>query len=109
MEGQSKEKADKLFREIIEASKKSFQGIKTNCKIVHVQLREPFQGKAHYYFGSVAAIYTYLPAEVIGIQKESLYNEPLMDGIKYSNKKCTIRLDALKRKPTKRGFNKQKS
>jgi hypothetical protein len=77
--------------------------MKNGCKIVHIQLREPFQGKANYYFGSIAAIYATLPAEVIGIQKNSLYNEPFMDGKEYSNKKCTIRIGTLKRQLTHRG------
>ena len=31
-------------------------------KVVHVELREPYLGKCHYYFGSVSAIYDVLPA-----------------------------------------------
>lgn len=70
-------------------------------KVVHVELREPYRGKNHYYFGSKASIYDTLPKELVGITKESLWNVDL--SVKeYSNKFCIIRLGRLKRKRKKK-------
>ena len=48
--------------------------MKQEFKVIHVELREPYNGKIHYYFGSKAAIYDTLPEELVGIAKESLWN-----------------------------------
>lgn len=71
--------------------------MKQEFKVIHVELREPYNGKIHYYFGSKAAIYDTLPEELVGIAKESLWNVDLSDG-EYSNKHCIIRMGKLKRK-----------
>ena len=39
-------------------------------KVIHVELREPYNGKRHFYFGSIAAIFDELSEEQIGIKKE---------------------------------------
>lgn len=72
-------------------------------KVIHVELKEPFKGKRHYYFGSKAAIYEDLSEDLIGIKKESLWNVDL-DKVEYQNKFCTIRMGSLKRKQTDRGY-----
>ena len=37
-------------------------------KVIHVELREPYNGKRHFYFGSIAAIFDELSEEQIGIK-----------------------------------------
>jgi len=59
-------------------------------KVIHVELKEPYHGKYHYYFGSKAAIYDTLPIQVIGIKLESLWAINL-EQKEYNNKLCTIR------------------
>lgn len=71
-------------------------------KIIHVELKEPFNGKRHYYFGSKVAIYEDLSEDLIGIKKESLWNVDL-DKVEYQNKFCTIRMGFIRRKQTNRG------
>jgi hypothetical protein len=71
-------------------------------KVIHVELKEAYQGEKHYYFGSKAAIYEELPEEIVGIKKESLWNVDMEAG-EYSNRLCTIRLGTLRRKQTARG------
>jgi hypothetical protein len=72
-------------------------------KVIHVELKEPFKGKRHYYFGSKAAIYKYLSEDLIGIKKESLWNVDLKKG-EYQNKFCTIRMGTLGRTQANRGI-----
>lgn len=74
-------------------------------KVIHVELKEPFNGKRHYYYGSKAAIYDDLSEDIIGIKKESLWNVYL-DKVEYQNKFCTIRMGTLRRKQTNRGKRK---
>lgn len=81
--------------------------MKQEFKVIHVELKKPYMGKRHYYFGSQTAIYEELPEEIVGIKKESLWNEDLKAG-EYSNKLCTIRMGTLTRKPTARGRNKER-
>lgn len=76
-------------------------------KVIHVELKKPYLGNTHYYFGSQTAIYGELPEEIVGIKKESLWNVDLEAG-EYSNRLCTIRMGTLRRKQTARGGNKQK-
>lgn len=74
-------------------------------KVIHVELREPYNGKKHYYFGSITAIYDTLPHEVIGVAKETIwkYDLPIKE---YSNRFCTIRMGCLIQKHTARGKRK---
>lgn len=72
-------------------------------KVIHVELREPYNGKRHFYFGSIAAIFDELSEEQTGIKKESLWNVNLSQ-VEYQNKYCTIRMGILRRKETKRGL-----
>lgn len=73
-------------------------------KVVHIELKEPYRDKRHYYYGSKAAIYDELPEEVIGIKKESLWNVDL-EKADYENRLCIIRSGVLRRKATYRGGN----
>lgn len=76
------------------------------AKVIHVELKEPFNGKRHYYFGSKAAIYEYLSEDLIGVKKESLWNVDL-NKVEYQNKYCTIRMGVLTRKQTERGVKRK--
>jgi hypothetical protein len=78
--------------------------MKQEYKVIHIELKEPYNGKRHYYYGSKSAIYEHLPEALIGIKLESLWNIDLdADPEGYSNSLCTIRMGKLRRKPTKRG------
>ena len=59
--------------------------MKQQRKVIHVELREPYNGKRHFYFGSIAAIFDELSEEQIGIKKESLWNVDL-SRVEYQNK-----------------------
>lgn len=61
-------------------------------KIVHVHLKEPYEGKEDYYFGSLRAIYTVLPEVVVGLRYKSLTAKKFS---RYENKRCVIIVDAL--------------
>ena len=78
--------------------------MKQKRKIVHVELKEPFRSRRHYYFGSVAAIYDFLPKDIVGISKESLWNE--QDPERYENKKVIIRYGTILTKESNRGNKK---
>lgn len=71
-------------------------------KVIHVELKRPYKGRKHYYFGSKAAIYEHIPEKYIGIKLESLWNVDLTDN-EYENNYVTIRMGELDRKNTKRG------
>lgn len=68
--------------------------MRSNTKIIHVQLREAYEDKTNYYFGSKAAIYAKLPKEAIGIAYSSLRNINLAEG-PYINDRCVIRQDVI--------------
>lgn len=76
--------------------------MKQQFKVIHVELKEPFDGKRHYYYGSKTAIYEHLSEDIIGIKLESLWNVDL-DKEEYKNRLCTIRMGTLRRKQTLRG------
>lgn len=76
-------------------------------KIVHVELREEYDGKRHYYFGSVAAIYDTLPEDVLGISKVSLWSSPRIEDGVFENKKVIIRFGVIRAKKTNRGGKKE--
>lgn len=63
-------------------------------KIVHVHLKEPYEGKEDYYFGSLRAIYATIPEVVIGLTYKSLTAKKFS---RYENKKCVIIVDEFKR------------
>lgn len=75
--------------------------MKQQRKVIHIELNEPKDGKRHFYFGSVTAIYDTLTKDDIGISKESLWNT-LKDG-EYKNRKATIKKGVILSKQTYRG------
>jgi hypothetical protein len=70
-------------------------------KIIHVELNEPYNGKRHYYFGSITAIYELLPKEVVGVSKETLWN--VLKNGEHIGRKAIIRHDVIHAKQTNRG------
>lgn len=73
-----------------------------NRKVIHVELLKPPQGyQKHYYFGSVAAIQSVLPREVVGVSKEVVWAD-MKDG-EYVGRKAIIRKGELITQSTNRG------
>lgn len=65
-------------------------------KVIHIELRgAPRNGRAHYYFGSKAAIYQTFTAEELGISYASLRNLGNLTEHPYVNRKCIIRQGEL--------------
>ena len=60
--------------------------------VIHLEIK----GVGHFYFGSLAAIYTQFKNDEIGIGYGSLRNCKLSEGNPYENAKCTIRKGVLK-------------
>ena len=50
----------------------NFAQTNATMNIVHVHLHQPHNGENDYYFGSLAAIHEYLPADVVGISANVL-------------------------------------
>lgn len=64
-------------------------------KVFHVELKQPVDGKQHFYFGSKKAVYDVLPSEVVGITYRTLLNCVRLSNGPYENKKCIIRQGIL--------------
>lgn len=69
---------------------------KRNLKVIHVELKESYDGKNHYYFGSKKAIYETLPHEVVGISYQSLRTIGDIRNHPYEGRRCIIRQDILR-------------
>lgn len=69
-------------------------------RVYHVHLREPYNGKQDYYFGSLTAIYVNLPEDVLGVKYTSLKAKKFTG---YENNKCVIKVDQLIRNERKHG------
>ncbi|MDR2286207.1 MAG: hypothetical protein LBE04_01835 [Prevotellaceae bacterium] len=76
--------------------------MKKGLKVIHIELKQQYNGKTHYYFGSKTAVYKHLTVGIIGIKKTSLWNVDL-DEKPYENRLCIIRAGQLYRVPTMRG------
>lgn len=72
-------------------------------KVYHVEMKEPIDGKKHFYFGSQIAIFEVLTVKQVGISYKALSNNYRLLHEPYENKKCIIRLGTLVRKKTERG------
>ena len=70
-------------------------------KVYHVEFLEGEE--KHFFFGSQAAIYDTFTADQLGVTYDYLRGSIDLSNKPYKNKKCIIRLDTLKRKPSKRG------
>ena len=68
---------------------------KKQLKVIHVDLKEPVNGKAHYYFGSKKAIYDVLKHEEVGISYDTLRTKNITPLEPYLGRKATIRQDVL--------------
>ena len=82
--------------------------MKQNRKVIHVELLRPPQGyQKHYYFGSVAAIQSVLPREVVGVSKEVIWADMKED--EYIGRKAIIRKGELITQSTNRGIRKKEA
>lgn len=66
-------------------------------KVVHLHLKEPYNGESDFYFGSLKAIFDTIPHEAINISYKYLTNA-IRDKDLFQNKRCTIRIGYLERK-----------
>jgi len=66
-------------------------------KVIHIELKTPYEGKRHWYFGSKSAVYEKLGKEQLGCTLPTLRTVNLNNG-EYENKKCIIRQGKLHRK-----------
>lgn len=65
-------------------------------------MKEPIDGKRHFYFGSQSAIYDVFSTSQVGISYMALTNKYNLSEKPYENKKCIIRMGELIRKKTER-------
>lgn len=77
--------------------------MKQQRKVIHIELKQPYNGRRNYYFGSVAAIYDTLPTEIVGIGAGGLWNVFSTGNKKYAGRLATIREGRLLSKSTNRG------
>lgn len=70
-------------------------------KIIHVELKEAYEGKRHFYFGSKTAVYDKFDKSILGCTLPTLHTVNLNKG-EYENKKCIIRQGILHRKSSGR-------
>ena len=68
-----------------------------STKVVHVRMKDPFEGQSDFYFGSIKAIYDSIPQDRIGISYKSLTNHGIK-GNRYENSLCSIDIGMMKRK-----------
>lgn len=66
-------------------------------KVIHLHLKEPLNGESDYYYGSLKAIYDYIPQDLIGITYKALTNA-IRGKTDYENKRCTIHIGTMERK-----------
>lgn len=67
-------------------------------RVYHVHLREPYNDKQDYYFGSIVAIYSTIPESVLGVKYTTLTAKKFTG---YENKKCVIKVDEIIRNDRK--------
>lgn len=75
-------------------------------KIVHLTLKEPYNGETDMYFTSIKAIYDIVPKSAMGITYASLINA-LNGKVRYENKMITVRVAELHRKASVKTRNKE--
>lgn len=64
-------------------------------KLVHLHLHRPHNGRAEYYFGSVAAMFDAMNTNIVGVSPQTLRNYRFKDVEFYANKYCTIEIITL--------------
>ncbi len=64
-------------------------------KVFHVELKQPVDGRKHFYFGSKRAIFDVLSHDAVGITYRTLTNCVNLQNGPYENKKCIIRQGEL--------------
>jgi hypothetical protein len=93
-ENREKSSGNELFS--VSLQKHSTQLIMESNKIVHLHLKEPYNEKQDFYFGSLKAIYDCIPEDVVGVKYTSLKSRKCADV--YENRKCVIKIDVIQRK-----------
>ena len=66
-------------------------------KVVHLHLKEPYNGESDFYFGSLKAIFDIIPHDVVSVSYKYLANA-IHGKDQYENKRCIIRIGYLERK-----------
>lgn len=66
-------------------------------KVVHLHMKEPYNGESDFYFGSLKAIFDTVPHEAIRISYKYLTNA-INGKTQFENKRCIIRIGELIRK-----------
>jgi hypothetical protein len=69
--------------------------------IYRVSFKEPIDGKADWFYGSLAAIFTNFTPEEIGCGVRRLWNVKITEERPYRGRKCTITKEHLTRKKHK--------
>lgn len=64
-------------------------------KVFHVEMKEPVDGKRHFYFGSKKAIFERFLHDEVGITYRYFTNCVNLQNGPYENKKCVIRQGEL--------------
>lgn len=64
-------------------------------KVFHVEMKEPVNGKCHFYFGSKKAIFERFSHDEVGITYRYFTNCVKLSNGPYENKKCVIRQGEL--------------
>lgn len=72
-------------------------------KIIHLEFKDKvIDGKNHYYFGSIAALFEMFGKEQLGISRNTLNNKESYS-LPFENKHCIIREGRIHKKKTNRG------
>lgn len=64
-------------------------------KVFHVEMKEPVDGRRHFYFGSKKAIFERFAHDEVGITYRYFTNCVKLSNGPYENKKCVIRQGEL--------------
>ena len=76
--------------------------MKQQRKVIHVELKKPYNGRRNHYFVSVAAIYDNLPLEIVVIGEGALWNV-FCKSDTYTGPLATVRKRKLVTRTTNRG------
>lgn len=80
--------------------KMNFMEEKKERTIIHVELFEPKDGRTHFYFGCLLAVFDFFTAEEVGVTRSKI-QKTAMPPV-YETSKCIIRKSKLISKKNKR-------
>lgn len=72
--------------------------MKIKDTVIHIEFKEPVNGKKHDYFGSISAIFSTYTNKDTGACLQVLYRAKIEPYKPYENKRCIIRKGSVKRK-----------